>query len=149
MVSSRKKELLYALYSQHGEPYGLSSREKLWEKAKSINPSITLNDVFNFLRASKAYTLHKLQNKKFPRQKILASKPKVIMAADFKNPPPPSPSRARPPTHCFLVMPTEFLPASNKFRVPWAVSGQSVRTSGDEDISLICKNEETSSVFKL
>ena len=85
MVNSSKKELLQALYSQHDEPYGLSSRVKLWEKAKSINPTITRDDVFNFLRSSKTYTLHKLQNKKFPRQKIIASKPKVIMAADLAD----------------------------------------------------------------
>ena len=73
------------LYMQHGEPYGLSSRMKLWEKAKSINPAITQDDVRVFLRSNKTYTLHKLQNKKFPRQKIIASKPKVIMAADLAD----------------------------------------------------------------
>ena len=73
------------LYMQHGEPYGLSSRMKLWEKAKSINPSITMDDVRAFLRSNKTYTLHKLQNKKFPRQKIIASKPKTIMAADLAD----------------------------------------------------------------
>ena len=85
MVNSRKKALLQVLYSQHEEPYGLSSREKLCEKAKSIYPSITRDDVFNFVRSNKTYTLHKLQNKKFPRQKIIASKPKVIMAADLAD----------------------------------------------------------------
>lgn len=85
MVNSRKKELLHTLYSQHNEPYGLSSQAKLWEKAKSINPAITRDDVFNFLRSNKTYTLHKLQTKKFPRQKIIASKPKVIMAADLAD----------------------------------------------------------------
>lgn len=85
MVNSRKKELLHTLYSQHNEPYGLSSQAKLWEKAKSINPAITRDDVFNFLRSNKTYTLHKLQTKKIPRQKIIASKPKVIMAADLAD----------------------------------------------------------------
>lgn len=84
-MNSRKKELLHTLYSQHNEPYGLSSQAKLWEKAKSINPAITRDDVFNFLRSNKTYTLHKLQTKKFPRQKIIASKPKVIMAADLAD----------------------------------------------------------------
>ena len=85
MVNSGKKEILHMLYVQHGEPYGLSSRMKLWEKAKSINPAITQDDVRVFLRSNKTYTLHKLQNKKFPRQKIIASKPKVIMAADLAD----------------------------------------------------------------
>ena len=85
MVNSGKKEILHKLYIQHGEPYGLSSRMKLWEKGKSINPSITLEDVRAFLRSNKTYTLHKLQNKKFPRQKIIASKPKTIMAADLAD----------------------------------------------------------------
>ena len=80
-----RKELLHALYSHHDEPYGLSSWVKLWEKAKSINPKITRDDVFNFLRSNKTYTLHKLQNKKFPRQKVIASKPKVNMAADLAD----------------------------------------------------------------
>ena len=84
-MNSKKKDLLHVLYSQHDEPYGLSSREKLLEKAKSVNPAISQDDVFNFLRTNKTYTLHKLQNKKFPRQKIIASKPKVIMAADLAD----------------------------------------------------------------
>ena len=81
-----KKELLRVLYSQYGEPYGLSSQAKLWVKAKSINPTIMRDDVSKFLRANKTYTLHRLQNKKkLPRQKITAPKPKVIMAADLAD----------------------------------------------------------------
>ena len=76
---------LRKLYHDYSSPYGLSSSKKLWQKAKEINPKITKHEIDKFLQTNRTYTLHKLQRKKFPRQKVLASKPRVIMACDLAD----------------------------------------------------------------
>ena len=76
---------LTSLYHEYGSPHGLSSIQKLYYKAKEVFPTITLQDVKKFLDSNRTYTLHKLQRKKFPRVKTLASKPRVIMACDLAD----------------------------------------------------------------
>lgn len=85
MVTPKQERILNTLYGSHGRPYGLSSQRKLFSQASTLDPTIKLEDVKEFLRGSKTYTLHKLQNKRFPRQKVLACRPGVIIAADLAD----------------------------------------------------------------
>ena len=48
-------------------------------------PTITKNDVINFLKDQKSYTLHKLTRNKFVRRRIVAPKPGIIASADLAD----------------------------------------------------------------
>ena len=71
-------QLLQSLYEDYSAPYGLSSIDKLYKAAKERSPNITKNEVKNYLKSSRTYTLHKLQPKRFKKQAI-APKPRVIL----------------------------------------------------------------------
>ena len=73
------------LYYDIKNPSSLSGERKLLRAAALINPQIILRDVKEFLSEQDAHTLHKITRKKFPRRKILAPKPKVIVAADLAD----------------------------------------------------------------
>ena len=52
---------------------------------QKFHPSVTQNDVINFLKNQKAYTLHKITKKKFLCRKITASSPGVIASCDLAD----------------------------------------------------------------
>ena len=74
---------LRRLYEDVDEPSAYGGVKKLYRAAKLLIPNITMKMVKQFLEGNRAYTLHYLTSKKFPRLKILAPKPKVILACDL------------------------------------------------------------------
>jgi len=46
---------------------------------------ILLSEVKKFLRGSRVYTLHKLQNKRFPRRKTVSAGPRIILSCDLAD----------------------------------------------------------------
>lgn len=84
-LSPSKKQFLLRLYHDPHHPGSLGGVQRLYEAARVIRPDISLKDVQRFLEDSRAYTLHKLQPKKFKRRAILSPKPRVIMAADLAD----------------------------------------------------------------
>ena len=83
--SPSKKQLLQQIYQDPYHPGGLGGVTRLYEAARAIRPDISLKDVQSFLEDSRAYTLHRLQPKKFKRRAILSPKPRVIIAADLAD----------------------------------------------------------------
>ena len=75
--------VLKGLYEDADKPSAYGGVQKLYRAAKRLNPSITVKMVKQFLEGNRAYTLHYLTKKKFPRLRILAPKPKVILACDL------------------------------------------------------------------
>ena len=84
-LSPSKKQFLRRLYQDPHHPGSLGGARRLYEAARLIRQDITFKDVQRFLEDSRAYTLHKLQPKKFKRRAILSPKPRVIMAADLAD----------------------------------------------------------------
>ena len=84
-ISEEKKNVLRRLYEDPKHPGSFSGSRNLYTAAKAIYPAITQKDVDLFLRTSRAYTLHRLQPKRFRRRSILSPKPRVILAADIAD----------------------------------------------------------------
>ena len=79
-----KNELLHSLYTNvENNPSSFSGINVLHKAAKTIDKSISVNDVKNYLKSQKTYTLHRNTFKRFPRRKILAPYPKVIVSSDL------------------------------------------------------------------
>ena len=77
---------LTSLYTQlENNPAAFSSIKSLYKSAQEINPNIKIQDIKNFLKGQKSYTLHKSTFKKFPRRKIIAPHPKVIASSDLAD----------------------------------------------------------------
>lgn len=77
------KKLLEKIFYNPALPAGFGSIDKLYRKAKTINPNIRIKDVKSFLKGSRVYTLHKLQRKKFPRRKVVSAGPRIILSCDL------------------------------------------------------------------
>lgn len=75
--------LLDNIYRDISNPAGLGSVQKLYNEGRKRNKNLTLKDVKSFLEGNRTYTLHKTTRKKFPRRKILAPKPRVIVSCDL------------------------------------------------------------------
>lgn len=75
--------ILKDIYHDASNPAGLGGVRQLYREARKRNKNITLRDVKEFLQQSRTYTLHKSTRKRFPRRKILAPKPRVIMTCDL------------------------------------------------------------------
>ena len=75
--------LLDTIYRDISNPAGLGSVQKLYNEGRKRNKNLTLKDVKSFLEGNRTYTLHKTTRKKFPRRKILAPKPRVIVSCDL------------------------------------------------------------------
>ena len=60
-----------------------SGVKNLYNHAKKYIPDISLVEVKKILKSVDAYTLHKLTPKRFPTQKIIAAKPKIIVSLDL------------------------------------------------------------------
>ena len=86
MVKKQKKQYekrqkkLEELYENPESISSFSGVKNLYNHAKKYIPDISLIEVKNFLKSVDAYTLHKLTPKRFPTQKIIAAKPKVIVS---------------------------------------------------------------------
>ena len=85
MSQKRKNNVLLKLYQDSKQPNSYGSIQGLFQNSRNILPSITRRDVTEFLKSIKAYTLHKITNKKFPRRKVIASGPGVIAACDLAD----------------------------------------------------------------
>ena len=79
-----KNEILLNLYQDIKNPNSYGSIQGLLRNAKQILPSIKRDDV-NFLKCQKAYTLHRVTNKRFLRRRVLAPKPCVIASCDLAD----------------------------------------------------------------
>ena len=79
------ENLLRNIYYDPSSPAGLGSVDKLYRKAREVNPSVKLKDVRKFLKGSRVYTLHKLQRKKFPRRKTVSAAPRIILSCDLAD----------------------------------------------------------------
>lgn len=77
--------LLRKIYYDISSPAGLGGVDKLYREAKKHDSRVTLTDVREFLKTSRVYTLHKLQNKKFQREHVVAGGPKKILSADLAD----------------------------------------------------------------
>ena len=60
-----KNNILLNLYQDAEQPNSYGSIHGLLQNARKILPSINRKDVINFLKAQKAYTLHRITNKIF------------------------------------------------------------------------------------
>ena len=79
-----KIDILFNLYQDAKKPNSYGSIHRLLQNAKNILPSINLN-VIHFLKAQKAYTLHRVTNKFFLRRRVLAPKPGIIASCDLAD----------------------------------------------------------------
>ena len=77
--------LLTNIYEDHSNPSGLAGINKLYKEVRKLYPEIKRSDVISFLNKQRTYTLHKETKKKFPRRKILAPKPRVILSCDLAD----------------------------------------------------------------
>lgn len=77
--------LLERIYRSPHSPGGLGGVRGLLAAARVINPDIAEERVREFLRGNRAYTLHRIRDKKFPRRKMLSPKPRVIFSCDLAD----------------------------------------------------------------
>ena len=80
-----KNEILLNIYQDTKNPNSYGSIQGLLQNAKKILPSIKRDDVVNFLKSQKAYTLHRVTNKRFLRRRVLAPKPGIIASCDLAD----------------------------------------------------------------
>ena len=78
-----KYNVLLNLYRDVEKPNSYSIIRGLLQNGKKILPSINQKDVINFLKAQKAYTLHRITNKIFLRRRVLVPKPGIIASCDL------------------------------------------------------------------
>ena len=75
--------ILERIYGDLSLPAGLGSIRALYREGRKRIKNLTLRDVKAFLQGNRTYTLHKPILKRFPRRKILAPKPRVILICDL------------------------------------------------------------------
>ena len=75
--------MLGRIYKDYSSPGGLGSINSLYKEAKKQDENVTRDQVKLFLEGMRTYTLHKPTRKRFPRRKIIAPKPKVILSCDL------------------------------------------------------------------
>lgn len=76
-------EVLNEIYQDLSNPAGLGGVQSLYREGKKRIKHLTLRDVKTFLQGNRTYTLHKSTRKRFPRRKIIAAKPRVIITCDL------------------------------------------------------------------
>ena len=84
-IAMEISKILREIYYDPTSIGSLGSIEKLYHCAKKIHKEVSRADVKRFLKGSKVYTLHKLQRKRFPRRKIVAVGPRIILSCDLYN----------------------------------------------------------------
>ncbi len=77
--------VLDELYRDMTNPAALGGVQALYREGKKRDKNLTLRDVRAFLQGNRTYTLHKPTLKRFPRRKILAPKPSVILTCDLAD----------------------------------------------------------------
>ena len=80
-----KNDILLALYQDTINPNSFGSIQGLLQNAKNFLPSIKRDDIVNFLKSQKAYTLHRVTNKKFLCRRVLALKPGIIDSCNLAD----------------------------------------------------------------
>ena len=80
-----KNDILLALYQDTINPNSYGSIQGLLQNAKNFLPSIKRDNIVNFLKSQKAYTLHRVTNKKFLCRRVLALKPGIIASCDLAD----------------------------------------------------------------
>ena len=76
------QELLDRLYKNISKPEGYSSIKKLYDAAKSIDSTITLKIVKDYLSGENSYTLYYPVRYKYKRRKFFFSRPGLTLLAD-------------------------------------------------------------------
>ncbi|RWS18941.1 hypothetical protein B4U80_00593, partial [Leptotrombidium deliense] len=71
MMNEDKVKLLKLIYYDPKNPGAFSTAEKLFEKAKLYSPTLTLNEVKEWLSGELTYTLHKPARRHFTRNRII------------------------------------------------------------------------------
>ena len=74
-----KNDILLDLYQDAKNPNSYGSIQGVLKNAKNILPSIKREDIINFLKAPKAYTLHRVTNKKFFTYKSTSTKTRYYL----------------------------------------------------------------------
>ena len=82
-LTKKKLDTLDAIYKNTVHPASLGGVKKLYDAARRRNKNIKFQDVKVYLKSIPSYTLHKVTRKTFPRRKMLAPKPKVIISCDL------------------------------------------------------------------
>ena len=80
-----KNDILLDLYQDAKNLNSYGSIQGLLQSAKKFLPSIKREDIVNFLKTQKAYTLHRVTNKKILRRRVLAPKPGIIASCDLAD----------------------------------------------------------------
>ena len=80
-----KNDILLDLYQDAKIPNSYDSIQRLLQSAKNFLPSIKREDIVNFLKIQKAYTLHRVTNKKILCRRVLAPKPGIIASCDLAD----------------------------------------------------------------
>ena len=76
------EELLDKLYKDISKPEGYSSIKKLYDAAKSIDSTVTLKIVKDYLSGENSYTLYYPVRYKYKRRKFFFSRPGLTLLAD-------------------------------------------------------------------
>ena len=81
-----KHDILLDLYQEAKYPNSYGSIQGLLQNARKKNfPLAKREDIVNFLKTQKAYTLHRVTNKKKLRRRVLAPKPGIIASCDLAD----------------------------------------------------------------
>lgn len=76
-------DILNKIYRDLSNPGGLGSIHTIYQAGRKRIKNLSRDDVKAFLQGKRTYTLHKPTLKRFPRRKILAPKPRVIVTCDL------------------------------------------------------------------
>ena len=84
MLDERKKKILDELWCENvSRPTTSCGVNELYNSAKENG--VTLAEVKNYLSTKRSYTLHKVGRKKFPRQRVVTSGPRMTLASDLAD----------------------------------------------------------------
>lgn len=76
------KSILQEIYSDIGNPAGLSSVKKLFNAGKKLIPTLKIEEVKDFLKSQESYTLMLRKPKRFPRRFFQSPKPYIYATGD-------------------------------------------------------------------
>lgn len=82
-TSEEKNAELTKIYSDYAKPAGFTGRDQVWREAKKIDPTITKQDVQNFLETNLTYTQHKPKRVRFKRLKTIPDGYMTDLQADL------------------------------------------------------------------
>ena len=82
MLTECKRKHLDDIWTKPGHPGSTCGVRTLHRLVKG-EKNITLRDVREYLSQKRAYTIHRVTRKHFPRRRVLVSAPRVILACDL------------------------------------------------------------------